>query len=197
VLRETIATAHPIIPFVTEELWDLLGWTAQEGLLAAGSLPEPHESLRDPAAEAAMARAIEAIKALRAWRDSVGVKAATVVPGVLQAGGYEATAARVAALARFSLRGEGDGAAPVATVAIPGGSVGVLASEAVDLGAADRRLAAQRATLAREIDRAAGKLSNDGFVAKAPPAVVAAERDKLELLRAQLAALADRSGEST
>jgi valyl-tRNA synthetase len=188
VLRETIATAHPIIPFVTEELWELLGWTEAEGLLATSALPEPDEALRDRAAEEEMGRAIEAIKALRGWRDSVGVKAGTVVPGVLQASGYGATAARIAALARFELR-EDDAQEPVATVAIPGGAVGVLASDAVDLGAADRKLVAQRETLEQEIRRAEGKLSNGGFVAKAPEAVVAAESAKLERLREELAAL--------
>ncbi len=189
VLRETIATAHPIIPFVTEELWELLGWTEAEGLLACSRLPEPDEALRDRGAEEEMGRAIEAIKALRGWRDSVGVRAGTVVPGVLQAAGYGETAARVAALCRFELRaGTGDDE-PVATIAIPGGAVAVLPSDAVDLGAADRRLAAQRDDLAREIARAEGKLGNEGFVAKAPDAVVAAERAKLGRLREELAAL--------
>ena len=88
---------------------------------------------------------------LRAWRDSVGVKAGAIVPGVLRATGYEETAARVAGLARFDLRSEGAGGAasnggePVATVAIPGGAVDVLASDAVDLGAAAERLAQARA----------------------------------------------------
>jgi valyl-tRNA synthetase len=195
VLRETIATAHPIIPFVTEELWELLGYTEAEGLLAAGRLPEPDDALRDAAAEAEMDRAIEAIKALRTWRDSVGVKAGAIVPGVLRATGYDRTASRVAGLARFDLRAEDNGAEPVATIAIPGGAVGVLASGAVDLGAADRKLAQQRETLAREIERAAKKLANEGFVAKAPPQVVASEREKLERLRAELSALpADPDG---
>ena len=189
VLRETIATAHPIIPFVTEELWDLLGYAQAEGLLAAGRLPEPDEALRDPDAEAAMERSIEAIKALRTWRESIGVKAGAIVPGVLRAAGYEQTAARVAGLARFSFDGDGDGAEPVATIAIPGGAVGVLACEAVDLGAADRRLAQARELLAREIARAAAKLANEGFVAKAPAPVVAAERAKLGRLREELDAL--------
>ncbi|MGI9098376.1 MAG: valine--tRNA ligase [Solirubrobacteraceae bacterium] len=189
VLRETIATAHPIIPFVTEELWELLGWTAAEGLLACSRLPEPDDALRDSEAEEEMGRAIEAIKALRGWRDSVGVKAGTVVPGVLQAGGYESTGERVAALARFDLRdGAGDDE-PVATIAIPGGAVGVLPSDIVDLGAADRRLAGQRKALAAEIARAEGRLANDGFVSKAPAPVVAAERAKLERLREDLEAL--------
>jgi valyl-tRNA synthetase len=189
VLRETIATAHPIIPFVTEELWDLLGYTEAEGLLAEGRLPEPDDALRDGAAEEEMGRAIEAIKALRTWRDSVNVKAGAIVPGVLRAGGYEQTAARIAGLARIDFGAGGDGAEPVATIAIPGGAVGVLACDAIDLGAADRRLAAARETLGREIERAEKKLSNEGFVAKAPAAVVAAERDKLERLREELSAL--------
>ncbi len=192
VLRETIATAHPIIPFVTEELWELLGYTEAEGLLAAGRLPEADDALRDPDAEEAMARAIDAIQSLRAWRDSVGVKAGAIVPGVLRATGYEDTAARVAGLARFAFSdGDSDGAAPVATIAIPGGAVDVLPSGAVDLGAAEQRLAQARDKLELEIARAAGKLSNERFVAKAPPQVVAAERDKLDRLHAELAALAE------
>jgi valyl-tRNA synthetase len=177
------------MPFVTEELWELLGWAQTEGLLACSRLPEPDDALRDVAAEDEMGRAIEAIKALRAWRDSVGVKAGAVVPAVLQGEGYAATRSRIAALARLELRDGADGAEPVATITIPGGAVAVLASEAVDLGAAERRRAAQRDTLAGEIRRAEGKLSNDGFVAKAPPPVVAAERAKLERLREELAAL--------
>ena len=189
VLRETIAIAHPIIPFVTEELWDLLGYAEAEGLLAAGRLPEPDDALRDPAAEAEMTRAIEAVKALRAWRDSVGVKAGAIVPGLLRAEGYEETATRVAKLARFAFQAEGNGVEPVATISIPGGAVGVPASDAVDLGAADRKLAQQREALEREIARATSKLANEGFVAKAPEQVVAAEREKLERLRTELAAL--------
>jgi valyl-tRNA synthetase len=187
VLRETVATAHPVIPFVTEELWGLLG---EDGLLATSRLPAVDEPLRDPGAEAEVGRAIEAIKALRTWRDSVGVKAGAVVPGRLLADGYETMAARIAALARFELNGTGGGGEePVATVAIPGGAVGVLSCDAVDLGAAERRLDDQREMLRKEIARAEGKLDNAGFVAKAPAPVVEAERAKLERLRAELEAL--------
>ncbi len=195
VLRETIATAHPIIPFVTEELWDLLGYTPAEGLLAAGRLPEPDEALRDPAAEEAMSHAIEAIKALRTWRDSVHVKAGAVVPGVLRADGYDETAARIAGLARLEFVAEEAATEPVATIAIPGGAVDVLASDAVDLGAASERLAKARETLEREIARAQAKLANERFVAKAPADVVDGERAKLERLRAELAALEDPAGD--
>jgi len=197
VLHETIATAHPLIPFVTEELWALLG---NEGLLAAGPLPEPDEAWRDPAAEAQIERAIEAIKALRTWRESVGVKPGAVVAGRLRASGYDETATSIAALARFSFEdsagaadggaGAGAGAgAEIASVAIPGGTVQVLDCDAVDLGGAERRRDDQRARLHSEIERAQGKLANERFVAKAPAAVVEAERSKLEGLRSDLAAL--------
>jgi valyl-tRNA synthetase len=77
----------------------------------------------------------------------------------------------------------------VASIPVPGGVVEILASDDVDLEAAQRKVAAQRAKLEVEIDRAARKLSNQGFVAKAPAEVVQAEREKLERLRADLEAL--------
>jgi valyl-tRNA synthetase len=105
----------------------------------------------------------------------------------LEAEGYEGLAEGIALLARLDL--SDNGGDPVASVPIPGGAVAVLASDGVDLAAAERRRDAQRATLRDEIDRAERKLANDGFVAKAPEPVVRAERDKLERLRRELAEL--------
>ncbi|MEA2222334.1 MAG: valyl-tRNA synthetase, partial [Solirubrobacteraceae bacterium] len=188
VLRETLATAHPMIPFVTEELWGLLPGTNR--LLATSALPAPDRALRDPAAEAQMERAIEAVRVLRGWRDSVGVRPGAIVPAVLNAEGYETTAGRVGALARFAFNGGAtDGGAEVASVAVPGGTVAVLESGDVDLGAAERRVQERRATLRSEIERAERKLANESFVAKAPAAVVESERAKLERLRTELEGL--------
>ncbi|CAA9506784.1 MAG: Valyl-tRNA synthetase [uncultured Solirubrobacteraceae bacterium] len=185
VLRETLATAHPVLPFVTEELWRLLPGT--DGMLATSSLPAADAALRDPEAEAAIEQAIEAVRALRGWRDSVCVRPRAVIPAVLNAAGYEATAPLVGALARFAFDGgAAGGGVEVASLAIPGGTVAVLESGDVDLGAAERRREEERAALRAEIARAEKKLSNAAFVAKAPPAVVQAERDKLARLRAEL-----------
>ena len=156
-----------------------------DGLLMAHRYPEPDDSLADPGAEAQLARTIEAVQELRGWRDRVGAAAGRAIPARLDATGYEATADHVARLARLEWTG-GDGAEPVATVAIPGGSVAVFASDAVDLEAEARRAQARRAELESEIARAEGKLANERFVAKAPEAVVQAERDKLARLRAEL-----------
>jgi valyl-tRNA synthetase len=77
----------------------------------------------------------------------------------------------------------------VEKVLVPGGAVEILASEDLDLGAAERKRAAERAKLEDEVQRAERKLANDGFVSKAPAQVVEAEREKLRRLQAELEAL--------
>jgi len=125
------------------------------------------------------------VQSLRGWRDFAGVRAGVTVPARLAASGYAATAEHIARLGRVELSDNG-AAAPVATVAIPGGVVEILPSDQLDLGAAERKLAARREQLRAEIERAERKLANQGFVAQAPPEVVQAERDKLERLKAEL-----------
>jgi valyl-tRNA synthetase len=146
--------------------------------------PEPDAALVDEDAEAAVGRAIEAVQELRGWRDRVGAAPGATVPARLEASGYERTADHIARLARVDFAA-GDGE-PVATVAVPGGTIAVLASDAVDPDAEARRREARVAVLRKEISRAESKLANQGFVAKAPEHVVQAERDKLAALRQEL-----------
>jgi len=185
VLGETLALAHPLIPFVTEEIWSHV--PGADGLLMARRYPTADEALSDPGAEAQLQRAIAAVQELRAWRDSVGAKPGTAIPARLDGDGYEATAEHVARLGR--LEWTSDGGAPVATIGVPGATVAIFASDGVDLEAEQRRAQARRTEIEGEIKRAEGKLANQGFVAKAPEAVVQAERDKLARLREELAEL--------
>ncbi len=185
VLGETLALAHPIIPFVTEEIWSHV--PGADGLLMVRRYPEPDAALVDEAAEADVGRAIAATQELRGWRDRVGAAAGKPVSARLEAVGYDSTAEHVARLARVEW--SSDGGEPVATVGVPGGTIAVLASEAVDLEAAAARAKAQRATLEKEIARAEGKLADQGFVTKAPAKVVEKERKKLEELKQELADL--------
>src|SRR3954452_20957745 len=190
VLSETLALAHPVIPFVTEEIWTHM--PGPQDLLLGHRWPTADPALRDEGVEAEMARAIRATTALRGWREDVGAAPGRPVPARLEAEGYERVAVHVARLARFEFSGNGDPPHPdpVATVGVPGGNVAVLPSEAVDLEA-ERRRAGERAVKVRaEIRRAEAKLANQGFVAKAPVDVVQAERDKLERLRRELDELA-------
>ena len=115
------------------------------------------------------------------------LKAGAIVPARLDADGYEDTGDHLARLARLSFTS--DGADPVASVPVPGGVVEILPSAEVDPGAAERKRSAQRAKLEKDIEQSERKLANRGFVDKAPQEVVAAEREKLERLRAELEAL--------
>ena len=84
VLRETLSLCHPVIPFVTEELWSHV--PGADGLLAGGRLPVPDEALRDQAAEAEFAQVIDAVTAIRAWRDGADIKAGERLPAALPDG---------------------------------------------------------------------------------------------------------------
>jgi valyl-tRNA synthetase len=186
VLTETVAIAHPLIPFETEEIYSHI--PGSEGLLAArvssGAVTEVDES-----AEAAVQHAIAAVQELRRWRDLAGVKAGAVLDARLEAPGYEDTIEHVSRLARLALNGTANGAEPVASVPIPGGQVQIFAGAEVNAEATEARKAAHRSKLEAEITRSEGKLANPGFVAKARPEVVQAERDKLARLTAELEAL--------
>ncbi|HEY5431708.1 MAG TPA: class I tRNA ligase family protein, partial [Solirubrobacteraceae bacterium] len=190
VLTETVALAHPLIPFETEEIYSHI--PGAEGLLAARvSPPGPAAETGDGDgdAEAAVQRAIAAIQELRRWRNVNKIEAGAVLAATLQAPGYDDTLAHIGRLARVDFGGGVDDGEPVAAVSIPNGRVQVFASPEVDATDAQARLQARRDQLGAEIERAERKLANPGFVAKAPPAVVQAERDKLTRLRGELDAL--------
>jgi len=189
VLTETVTLAHPLIPFVTEEIYSHI--PGAEGLLAARVAPAQVGTI-DHNAEETVQRVIAAVQAVRTWRDAADVKPSAILPAHLHADGYEHTSSHLARLGRLEL--SSNGAAGVlaeakTTVAIHGGVIEILPSEDVDLLAADAKRDAKREELIKEIKRAEGKLANKGFVDKAPAEVVAAERAKLADLKAELESL--------
>jgi valyl-tRNA synthetase len=182
VLVQTLAVAHPVIPFVTEEIYGYV--PGHDGLLVAGLGPGAEADGRlDPGAEESLGRAIEAVQALRTWRDFAEIKAGAILPARLAAEGYEDTAEHVARLARLTFGADGEQAAT--SVPIPGGAVEILASPGLDLGAAERKRTAQLAKLNGEIEALERKLSNAPFVERAPAEVVQKARDDLARLRAE------------
>jgi valyl-tRNA synthetase len=188
VLRETVAMAHPVIPFVTEELWRYLD--GGEEMLAVAPYPRPREDLIDLEAEVVLERTIEAVTAVRGWRDSVGARAALFIPARLDAKCYQATSGLLARMARLELSdGEPTEGAVVASIPVPGGTVEVLSGEGLDLGAAERRREIAREKLQGEIERVQVKLEKPGFLERAPAAVVEGERERLRHLGAELEAL--------
>lgn len=188
-LEETLAMAHPLIPFVTEEIWSYLPNT--DGLLAASPFPQPDSKLDDPQAEQQLEQTIEAVRALRQWRDRVGARPGLVIPAFFVAEGYGEVKDCIARLARFdfSVQGESWQVDGYVAIPIPGGTVKVPVHPEIDLQSMEERIAQLRKRLEGEIKRCEGKLGNDKFVAKAPADVVAAEREKLARYRDELAEL--------
>jgi valyl-tRNA synthetase len=186
VLERCLVLLHPVMPFVTEEVWSYL--PGERSLLATARWPEPDDELIDDVAEARVSDTIDAITALRRYRDEIGVPAAAKLQGWLAADGYDEMREHIARLARVELVGQ-DGAEPIASVAVPGGAFHVLPNDAIDSEEEGRRRSAQRERLEREIARAEGKLANEQFVSKAPAQVVEGEREKLERYRRELAEL--------
>jgi valyl-tRNA synthetase len=180
VLERTLALLHPLMPFVTEEVWSY--HPSRKGHLAVHPFPRVDESLFDSAAEAEVEGGIELTRRLRTWREMVEAPAASRLSARFEG---EPPPEFVGRLARFEFAG--DGADPIAAV----GPVRVLGSAEIDAEAVAARLERRREVLGSEIARAEGKLANEKFVARAPVELVAEERAKLERHRAELEELAE------
>ena len=180
VLERTLTLLHPVMPFVTEEIWSYL--PGDRELLAASPWPAANPDLVDEEAEEVVGGAIETVTELRRYRDEAGVQAGATLRA--RAAAAVPLEEHIERLARFEFVTDGDEEA-VSTV----GRIDILASD--DISAADQaaRVEARRATLEAEIARAEGKLANEGFVKKAPAEVVQGERDKLARLQEELAGL--------
>jgi valyl-tRNA synthetase len=186
-LRTTVALAHPIIPFVTEELWPFLGG---EALLAGSPWPVSDDSLVDLDAQGAMTNMIEAVTAIRGWRDSVCAAPGLILPSGIEAsaGAYQGTEQSLARLARLDLQAQ-PVSPPVASIPIPHGTINVYSQDGLDLQAGERKRQLERARLQSDLERVNGKLANPKFVQRAPHTVVEAERAKLRQLTTELEAL--------
>lgn len=161
-------------------------------MLATAAWPLPDSARIDEDAEAEVARLIEAVTAVRRYRDEVGAKPSAALRGRLVADGYGATGEHLARLARLELvEGEAENGDVLATVPIPGGGIQVLPSDAFDPAEAEKRLAGRRESLRAEIERAERRLANEKFVERAPAEVVEEERRKLGEYRDALRRLGD------
>ncbi|HEY1236925.1 MAG TPA: valine--tRNA ligase [Solirubrobacterales bacterium] len=175
-LEQVLALAHPLMPFVTEEIYSYLPRPEAEALVIH-PFPEPDGALIDESAEAEIGQAIGLTRALRRWRDLAGVPVKQVLAARTDDSRPHELVSRLAKV-EFSE----DGGQPIASV----GGVELLETEGVDPEAVAARIEERREKLRSEVKRGEGKLSNEGFVAKAPADVVDAEREKLAAYRAEL-----------
>jgi len=175
-LEQVLALAHALMPFVTEEIYSYLPDPPTEALVIH-PFPEPDDGLIDESAEAEIGQAIALTRALRRWRDLAGVPVKQVLAARTDDSRPHELVSRLARVEFSEDRGE-----PIASV----GGVELLETEGVDPKAVAARIEERREKLRAEVERGEGKLSNEGFVAKAPADVVDAEREKLAAYRAEL-----------
>jgi valyl-tRNA synthetase len=176
VLEATLRLAHPIIPFITEELWQrvapLAGKTGESIMVAP--YPVPDDSRIDEAAEAEIAMVKEVVNAARNLRSTMGLSPAAKVPLYVadHAAALPSHQATLAALARLSeVHFVKSLPAEDAPVAITGAAKVMLHVE-IDRDAERMRLAKEIERIGVEMEKARSNLGNEGFVAKAPAAVV-------------------------
>ncbi len=186
VLDQLLRLLHPVIPFVTDELWTAL--TGRDSVVVA-DWPAPDKSYMDDAAEAELVALQRVVTEVRRFRSDQGLK-----PG-------QRVAARLDGLARVGLAAHeplirslarldepAGGFAPTATLTLSGGvAVALDTRAAIDVAAERARLAKDRAAAEKERASALTKLGNEAFLAKAPERVVAGIRERLAAAEAELA----------
>ncbi|NMG54547.1 valine--tRNA ligase [Aromatoleum aromaticum] len=205
VLETVLRLAHPLIPFITEELWQtvapLAGRKDTDSIMLA-RYPEADLSRLDEASEAKIAELKAIVGTCRNLRSEMNISPAQRMP--LVAAG-EATiltsyAPYLAGLARLSEVAVVDeiGTDELAPVAVAGRFKLMLRVE-IDIAAERERIAKEIARLEGEMTKAESKLANESFVARAPATVVQQERERLasfvatlEKLRPQLEKLGAR-----
>jgi valyl-tRNA synthetase len=199
VLDTLLKLLHPVMPFVTEVLWQAL--TGGESLVIA-DWPQASGITLDPAAALRVADVQKLVTEIRRFRSDQGLADRQKVParlGGIEHVGLAGQVAPVTALAWLTEPAAGFNATAQLEVRLSTGTVAVEldTSGTVDVGAERRRLEKDLATAQKDLAATAAKLGNEAFLARAPGDVVDKIRERQKLaqeetdrITARLAALA-------
>jgi valyl-tRNA synthetase len=212
VLDQMLRLLHPVMPYVTDELWTAL--ISAESPPPAGRGDErrippstPRESDRDSvmvaawpsfsrpdaAAEAEIASVVRLVTEIRRFRSDQGLKPGQKVAARLDGVCGTALAAHEEAIrSLLRLTEPGDGFAASASLVTEGVTVLIDLAGTVDVVAERKRLEKDLAAARKEAGQVSAKLGDEGFMAKAPPAVVAKARERRAIAEADIARLESR-----
>ena len=197
VLDQCLLLLHPVMPFITEELWDK---TAEEGLAREGFLmtarwPDLPEAWIDAGAQAEIGWLVDLVTEVRSIRAEMNVPPGARVPLTLS-GASDETRARLArhrdlilTLGRLGSAEEGDPPAGSAPFTLGEATAAIAIADFIDLAAERARLTKDIAGHASDIERTNKKLGNPDFLAKAKEEVIEENREKLAEAQAAKARL--------
>ena len=180
VLDQLMRLLHPLMPFITEELWVSL--TGGESLVIA-QWPEANLNYLDQAAENLVTQMQAVITEVRRFRNDQGVKATAKIPGRLVTSGE---LANYASAMGFVLKLEAKDFTPTAAFEIGSVKCELDLSGTVDVVAERARLTKDLATVQKDQQTAQVKLGNEGFMAKAPAEVVTEIKERLVKTQAEI-----------
>ena len=193
VLIETLKLLHPFMPFITEEIYQALPHTAEDKgeFIMLQKWPEYRDELSFPQEEEAMGLIIDAITAIRARRNEMNVAPSKKVHYTIATAHADTFARGIPFFKR--LASASDVTVADANIPTPDGSIEVVThaarvlmplAELVDFEKELARIAKEKANAEKQLAGIENKLSNQGFIAKAPEAVVNGAREDAAKLRA-------------
>ena len=196
-LESLLRIAHPIVPFVTETLWRHLQPAQQaqptqptvgeRGTIMRQPFPPANEKMVDATAEAAVGWLKDVVAAVRNIRGEMNVSPAKEIELLLDGGDdadrkrmaeTEALLKRMAKVSSWRWLGDGEEAPPASVQVVGDLKVLVPLAGVVDVNAERMRLGKEVDKVKKDMARVEGKLGNANFLAKAPQAVVAKERER-------------------
>ena len=200
VLENTLKLLHPFMPFITEEIWQHIPHEGDSIIVA--SWPVEQTTLTDKKAELNMEIVMETIKAIRNMRAEVNVAPGRKSEAILQLASaelvqlFELNASYVKTLAaveplNVSLTTPEKPENAMAAV-VSGVEIYMPLKGLIDVDKETARLNKELLTLDKELARVSGKLSNEGFVAKAPPDVIEKEKAKQQEFEEKVKAINER-----
>ena len=199
VLDQFLRLLHPIMPFVTEEIWQQIG--GQDKSIVVADYPRVNEAYQDSQVEAQMAQLMELIRAVRTIRNEMNTplsKPVDLYIKVQDAAGQALLEANQAYIKRFCnpaqllISQAPEHPEEVVTQVLSFAEILMPLKGLIKLEDELARLEGEQAKLEKEVARIDGKLSNEKFVSRAPEHVVAEERIKRQGYLSQLETVKER-----
>ena len=199
VLDQFLRLLHPIMPFVTEEIWQQIG--GQDKSIVVADYPRVMEAYQDSQVEAQMAQLMELIRAVRTIRNEMNTplsKPVDLYIKVQDAAGQALLEANQAYIKRFCnpaqllISQAPEHPEEVVTQVLSFAEILMPLKGLIKLEDEIARLEGEQAKLEKEVARIDGKLSNEKFVSRAPEHVVAEERNKRQGYLSQLETVKER-----